>query len=231
MSLVGGYFDWMIKDEGPPGRTNGGKNTHQGVVIHSAEGNGYANIRSVLFGSRGSSWKFTNLKDGRCFQHYPIDAQTWTSGNGYMNNNCDAWENEGVAGEPFTDKQNANNIRIIREIMELGKWPAVTRPENAQDKTAQLWEHREGVRFGGDPTACPSGRVPWQLYIDALTVKEDDDMKPYLAWDKDNKRVYLIGPFGAAWIVNADDVKTLEGQYGKMVIAYSESTIKSLGAA
>lgn len=59
-------------------------------------------------------------------------------------------------------------------------------------------------------------------------VEEDEDMKPFMAWDKDRQRAYLIGPFGAAWITQASDVQTLEGLYGKTQVALLAATIDAL---
>lgn len=168
-----GWMDWTIHDPGPPNRVNGGTNGLKGVVIHSAEGFWPA-LRRVLFGDRGSSWHFSNLKDGRCYQHYSVYSQTWCSGAAYPNNNFPAWENEGIEGQPFTYQQNDNNVRLISEIRELGKWKETRRPTSDTDKAAQLWEHREMVRFNAESTACPSDRVPWDLYLDRL---ESDEMK------------------------------------------------------
>lgn len=58
---------------------------------------------------------------------------------------------------------------------------------------------------------------------------KEDGMRPYLCWDKDRQRVYLIGPFGAAWITQPADVATLEGQFGKLAVAYSATTIDAIG--
>ena len=224
---AGGWFDWMIKDPGPPARVNGGRNGLKGVVIHSAEGY-WPHLRVVLWGDRGSSWHFSNLQDGRCFQHYSIYAQTHCSGAGYPNNNFPAWENEGTKDEPFTVKQNNNNVMIIDEIREVGKWPDTRRPINSGDKAAQLWEHNEMTRFGALPTACPSGRVPWGLYLDRL---KEEDVKPYLAWCPEQSAVYFIGPQGARWIIDPLVVKQLEAQFGKMAVTHSAAVINALGVA
>ncbi|HZP93344.1 MAG TPA: lysozyme [Burkholderiales bacterium] len=61
--------------------------------------------------------------------------------------------------------------------------------------------------------------------------EEEDEMRPFLAWDKDRQRAYLIGPWGAAWITQAADVQALEALYGKTAVAFSASTIDAIGAA
>jgi hypothetical protein len=223
-----GWFDWTERDPGPTNKTNPGTNTCQGVVPHSAEG--YWPHLGTLVKSpvRRASWMGSNLKDGRFMQHYSVYARTWTSGAKYPNNNFVAWENEGVAGEPLTDLQVDNIVRIIRELSEKFHWTP-ERPSNPRDVSATCYEHNECVRWGAEPTACPSGRIPWPRILAALKPKPkgDDDM-PYLAWDKDRSRVYLIGPTGAKWIVDAGKVAQLEADLGKMAVAYSATTIEAL---
>jgi len=35
---------------------------------------------------------------------------------------------------------------------------------------ATLFEHREMVRYGSAPTACPSGRIPWDRIIGGINM-------------------------------------------------------------
>ncbi len=57
---------------------------------------------------------------------------------------------------------------------------------------------------------------------------EDDDMKPFLAWDRDRQRIYLIGPWGASWITTAKDVKKFEELYGKLDVRFGKATMDAL---
>lgn len=162
-----GWFDWMIRDPGPLSKTNPGVNAVRGVVPHSAEGY-WPHLQDLLHSeARRASWAFSNLKDGRCFQHYSIYARTWTSGAGYPNNNFVAFENEGVQGEPLTDAQVANIVRIISELSALKGWTPA-RPLSPDDKGATLYEHNECKRWGAEPTACPSGRIPWAKILEDM---------------------------------------------------------------
>lgn len=61
--------------------------------------------------------------------------------------------------------------------------------------------------------------------------EEEEDMKPYLAWDIDKGRAVLIGPFGVAWVTEASDVEKLKAQYGEMTEAYWHSTIEAIRKA
>lgn len=209
-----GWFDWMIRDPAPDWKQNGGTNTIKGVVPHSAEGY-WPYLRDgdgMLFSNARSSWHFSNLKDGRCFQHYPVWSQCWTSGSGYPNNNFVAWENEGVQGEPFTQQQTDNCIRIIRELSALGGWKP-RRPTAAGDFAATMYEHNECQRWGSKYTQCPSGRVPWGTILSALN-EEDEDMKPIRIWCAERRMTYLLGPFGAVEVKSAADDKEFEKLYG-----------------
>lgn len=120
-----GWFDWMERDPGPPWKVNGGRNTLRGMVPHSAEGYRIV-LRDILWGPRRASWHVSVLTD-RVIQHYPVRAQTWTSGAGYPNNNFLAGETEGLAGTPFNDFQTKTWIRIGRELMDLGGYASAAR--------------------------------------------------------------------------------------------------------
>lgn len=198
MITADGWFDWAIKDPGPPERQNGGRNGGKGMIPHSAEGY-WPVLRQVLWGNRGSSWAASNLRDGRFIQHYPIFAQTWTSGAGYPNNNFFAFENEGIAGQPLTQAQIDNIIRAGHELMAYYGWEP-RRPISAGDTGASLYEHRECVRFGAEPTACPSGRIPWDVIVpalkeDALSQAEVDDIKRHVTNEHNQTRLYIFGRF------------------------------------
>lgn len=167
MLTADGWFDWAARDPGPPEKVNGGRNTLRGVVPHSAEGY-WPQLRVELWKpERRASWAASNLADGRFVQHYPVYAQTWTSGARYPNDNFFAFENEGVAGVALTDLQVANIVRVVAELSELGGWTP-ERPTSAADLGATLYEHRECVRWGADPTACPSGRIPWERILEEV---------------------------------------------------------------
>ena len=181
-----GWFDWMIRDAGPLSKTNGGINTVRGVVPHSAEGY-WPHLQTLLHSdARRASWAFSNLKDGRCFQHYSIYTQTWTSGAGYPNNNFVAWENEGVAGEALTDAQVDNIVRIIGDLSTLKGWEP-SRPVNGADKNATMYEHNECVRWGAEPTACPSGRIPWERIMEELMGVTKEEFAALFVYAKETR--------------------------------------------
>jgi len=111
------------------------------------------------------------LLDGMVIQHYPFTASCWASGSRYPNTHFVAFENESQytagrpdEGLPLTDAQVAANTRIIYDLCRWRGWTP-KRPVSASDVAATLYEHRECLRWGSAPTACPSGRIPWDRLI------------------------------------------------------------------
>jgi len=176
-----GWLDFAERVPGPADRVNGARNLVTGFVAHSAEG--YANgLLSVLAptSDRRVSWHLSNLKDGRLWQHYPVDAQCWASGAATPNNSFVAMEHEGVASEPLTEAQIDTTVRVLGELAAYGGWQP-RRPTSPTDLTATLYEHRECTRFGSLATACPSGRIPWDEILRRLSGEEDDMLTPHNA--------------------------------------------------
>ena len=77
-------------------------NAIAGVILHSMEG-AEAGAWSVLDGPLQASWHFSVMRDGRVFQHYPLDASPWHAGSRAQNVRLVGIEHEGQAGEPLTD--------------------------------------------------------------------------------------------------------------------------------
>lgn len=219
--IVDGWFDWAIRDPGPPWKVNGGVNGGKGMIPHSAEGYWPYLRDGVLWGPRRASWGASNLKDGRFIQHYPVTAQTWTSGAGYPNNNFFTTENEGMAGEPLTQMQVANLIRAGRDLMHHYGWRP-RRPASASDLLASLYEHNECVRFGAEPTACPSGRIPWDIIVPRLEGGDMADVtkgefQALFAFSLETRRLVVALGHGLAAVarqvgVNAADIDAIEAE-------------------
>lgn len=173
--LSNGRFDWAIWRPGPdeksgyPGRRS---SIAEGVVYHSAEGS-EASLLAVLDGPRMASWTASNLKDGRFLQHYPVERIVWTNGSKNANIKFRGVESEGVAGEPLTQPQIDNLIRCAEDMMDYFGWQGFRRGVEA-------FEHNEMTQFGATPTACPSGRIPWQTIEEGMMALSDDD-KAWLA--------------------------------------------------
>jgi LysM repeat protein len=181
MITTDGWLNLAEREPGPADKVYSVPNAVIGYVPHSAVGY-YGGWSSRLFSNdrhgdgRYSAYAAVSVHgwiayDGRVLQHYPLDASCWASGSAYPNTHFVAFENEGgfrPHDEPLTEAQVEANLRLIRELAAWRGWPAVRRPADAADTTASLYEHRECGRWGSAPTACPSGRIPWQRILEAL---------------------------------------------------------------
>lgn len=130
---------------------NGGNpygNQMLGIVNHSAEGYfGTGNPSSVMR-ARGNSWHFTVLKNGKVWQHYPLEGMCWHAGS-KANYRYIGIEHEGKAGEALTSAQLAATIKLNAAIARVRGWTSVKYGVTG-------FEHNDFMA-----TACPSGRIPW----------------------------------------------------------------------
>lgn len=177
-----GWLDWAERVPGPSDKVYGVENAAIGYIAHSAVGF-YGGWASRLFSNeRLPNGDYTAYAaasahgwiayDGGVRQHYPFRASCWTNGSRYPNTHFINFENEGgfrPVDEPLTEPQVAANLRIIRELAAWRAWPSFRRPADAHDTSANLYEHRECVRWGSAPTACPSGRIPWARLLAELS--------------------------------------------------------------
>jgi hypothetical protein len=76
----------------------------------------------------------------------------------------------------------------------------------------------------------PGAKFPWDALTTALNETEEDEMKSYLAWDKDRRRVYMVGPGKPAWITAAAVVDELTAIFGPLEKAMSSTALQALGA-
>jgi len=160
--IVNGWLQEATRHLGPTSKGGYGgvlKSPKRGLVGHSMEGDLDVAL-SILNSSAQKCWTFSNPKIGKLLQHYEVEWNTWASGGPEANMAFVSVESEGVAGEPLTDTQVENLKFLIRELAAYCHFEP-RRPAAVTDKVASLYEHRECVRFGSDPTACPSGRYPW----------------------------------------------------------------------
>lgn len=149
--------------DGPSKKTSRKKSwPKQGAVYHSAEGT-WPGMRSVLSGTRKSSWHFSNLKDGTLYQHYSLDVVAWHARGGNTANF--GVENEGFKGEDLTTAQVKNLVGITAWAKKECGWGKLSRVQPGRN----LWEHNEI-----SPTECPSDRIPWAKVI--KRAQSDDGM-------------------------------------------------------
>lgn len=146
MTTINGWFDFAVREPGPPGRRQLFNNTLEYITFHSMEGNrgGY----SVFYDDvnrPGIAWHGTIGKDGTLYQHYPVEAGLYHGG-GFANTRSPGFELEGFSYETITDPQK-RIVKLIINNLEEHLNRELTR-ENGGIK-----EHRE---LAG--TECPSER-------------------------------------------------------------------------
>jgi len=137
------------------------------MIWHSLEGS-MSPALAILQGPAPKSWHFTLPKRGTGFyQHYPIYKVAWHGGGLGANRRFFGVETEGVAGEPLTDHQLECGVDVMTWAAEndVLPWPGFARWDT-------LHEHNEMTRYGSAPTACPSGRIPWQEEVDMANLIE-----------------------------------------------------------
>lgn len=198
--IVDGWLDKAIK---LPGRVpvfdgksgfNPGTNGVRGLIFHSAEGwaTTMLDARSQWgYYSAEFPWHFSNLLDGRLFQHYPLTLRCW-HGSAFNQDYCGI-EHEGVSPHPgkgplLNAAQIENDRLIIAEVSAWKGWRP-KRPLYVTDLTATLYEHKETVWFGGTSTSCPNNRIPWDLILQPA--QEDDDM--FTRWNGEANPTYWSG--------------------------------------
>ena len=184
------WCPFAIRRDGHPSDKHGGyasySEPHQkrGLVAHSMAGALPAALGGLDNAARRASWTFSNPKSGPLLQHYPLGSNTWASGSAEANSRYTSVEHEGGGpgneGEPLTENQIDNLVKLIRWLSEQDGWTPI-RPGSSSDTSATLWEHKEMIRFGSAPTACPSGRIPWaevlrRLEVD-VTIEEVNKLK------------------------------------------------------
>lgn len=171
--IVNGWFDFATRRPGPSWKQNGGVNTFDLFIAHSAVGF-EGGFWGEMEGTARKSVQLFNRYDGALFQLYPVTTQCWASGNSTMNNRGVAMECEGgwsPFNEPLRPAQTATVIRVLKDIAAAKGVSQDTYwrgPFDGSDKNATLYEHQQGTRFGGAPTACPSGRYPWEEIMAGL---------------------------------------------------------------
>lgn len=162
--IVNGWFDFAVQVLGPTHKQAGYASGHttrigKGAVVHSAVGSA-TSLLYVLNGPLSKSWTVTLLKSGETWQHYPIQAICWHAGGPLANERYVGIECEGGAigneSEPLTTPQLDSLVRVLADLMAFEGWARPARGET-------LFEHNQFFA-----TACPSGRIPWDVIIPRL---------------------------------------------------------------
>ncbi len=160
-----GWFPGAVIIPGPAWKQGYGeirRRTRKGLLGHSAEGE-LPGLLARLGSNAEVSWTGTFPAVGGVIQHYPLSAVCWHGGSPYPNTRWAGWEFEGRAGEPITPAQLAAAVAVFGWQAEQEEWPEV---RLAKD-TGTLHEHNWYY-----PTACPSGRIPWEEIISRMAIDE-----------------------------------------------------------
>lgn len=146
--IENGWVDWAVKRPGPATKVYAQANAVSGIVCHSSEGWLAGAVGELDKPDRQASWHFTTGLDGSLYQHYPVTASCWASGNMEANTRYVAIESEGVAGTPLNEAQVGTFLRLCDEL-------------GFHTRGADVFEHNEvATRWSpnGGGTACPSHR-------------------------------------------------------------------------
>ena len=176
-------LDWMssaVRLDGPAFKTGYGgdeRALREGAVYHSMVGTMSYALEMLANPALAKSWTFSNPKQGRLIQHYPVGKHAWGAGSKDANEKFVSCENEGGGpgneSEPLTQSQIDNLVELTVWLYTTQEWTTLTR-------RITMWEHRELQRFGSRATACPSDRIPWGIIIAAaekIINEEEPDMQ------------------------------------------------------
>lgn len=196
------WCPFAVRYPGPANKVGAGgqvASPKRGEVKHSAEGY-WDGAHNVLWDvGVQSSWHFT-VGDDRIEQHYALDANCWhandTDPDGLVRSNFAlvGVEHLGVAGVDLslTPSQTARTEELTMWMAQqfgrtaYGRYPA----------QLGLWTLAEHNQVGNDPTACPSGRIPWEVImsdLNALPHFADGDQQNGLERRQSQRVVWLGG--------------------------------------
>ena len=135
---------------------------------------------------------------------------------------------QALPSDPYLDGHYELLGRAGRHYVSLGV-PPVYLPHfsNGMEGFTGHEDSEQGVRDG---KSDPGPEFDWPRFIASIQepASKEDDMKPFLAWDRDRQRIYLVGPWGASWIVTAKDVKKFGEMYGKLEVGFGKETLDAL---
>lgn len=145
----------------------------QGIVAHSMEGSLQAAFGELDRPDRQASWHFSVAKSGAVYQHIETENISYASGSYEANRRYWSIEHEGRAGEPLTDAQRLATTALMGWLLSLkGLVPS---------RIKTLFEHNEMAKYGAAPTACPSGRIPWDAIIKGIL--QEVEVPSQAEWD------------------------------------------------
>ncbi len=156
--IINGYIDWAVKHLGPSQKVYAKQNEGLGIVWHSMEGWLAGSFAELAKTDRSASWKFSISLDGTLYQHYPVTASEWASGNEWANTKFWSCELEGIYSMPINEAQIQTALKLIKEWEIYSGFKGI-RTGDINSQSMHL--HREVgtiVTPNAGPTACPSQR-------------------------------------------------------------------------
>jgi hypothetical protein len=184
----------------------------RGAVLHDSTGPLQPTLNVVLAGGV-PNWHFTvDDATGLVYQHYEVEANCW-HGN-------DTDPDDGVSANiDFVGIEHTRpNARVASKLTEAGisatvalnQWLAevcgfsliVRFPDQVG-----AWALADHNQVGNTPTACPSGRIPFDEILRRLhdPRQEDDDMTPQFIKRKGSHETYRAE--GKAFVLNKSAVE------------------------
>lgn len=151
---------------GPAGKVWPGQNSIDGIIEHSMQGSlagAYTVLDDESVNAQGAyiaaSWTFSVTREGQVFQHYELEQSPFHAGSKAQNLRLIGVEHEGGPpgnlSEPLTEPQTQASVKLANWIAQQGKFTLSREPA-----TKTLYEHNEVTT-----TQCPSGRIPWDRYV------------------------------------------------------------------
>jgi len=197
-----------------------------GLVAHSMEGSLAAAFGELDNPARQASWHFSAAKDGKIYQHIDTLNISYASGGYEANKRFWSIEHEGKAGEPLTPAQLAATTELMRWLLGTYHLQPL--------RKVTLWEHREMTQFGSSATACPSGRIPWDVIIPQIQpapipqppTEEGADM--FIAKAVETGNYYVIGPTGKRIIDDVTELMVYQRKLGKTAEEYAQAQLNFL---
>lgn len=163
----------------------------RGEVKHDSTGPLSATL-GVLDNHPINSWHFT--VDLEVYQHYPVDANCWHGND--TDPDQDVRANIELVGVEHTrvNGQMALHPRQLELTGQLSKWlmetrgrPLAYRFPGYGPPASNAWELCEHNEVGNTPTACPSGRIPWDEILRRLSMPERDWIRGDEQWGEERR--------------------------------------------
>lgn len=220
------WIPWAIRDPGPTDKRYSEPNRREGIVLHSMEGS-FDGARSRLMSRyrtpdgrytsySAASWHFSLRKDGRLYQHYPLEVSCWHGGNRLANTRFIGLELEGTKDEPINMPQMETLARLLTDLRPILTLEWVREPVGLRT----MWLHREVATIAhpnAGPTACPSNRYEsffgfWN-HLAELAAKKEGAVEQELDRVLDRLNEVLVRRFSIISLATQPDASKVDKAY------------------